>query len=472
MQTIPDIKQIQSLEKDRRLSKREKIASALGGMTGTIHTQMISMFILFFYTDVMGINPAYVAALLLISRIIGASLIPVFGIVVDRVTTPWGKYVPWFVILGVPIAIFGWLTFTDFNLGPKGTLIYATVTYLIYSILVSIKAAPFNAVAPAITKRVDDRISLGQYSYFAVMMAAIIVTTIAQPAYKALGDGSDAKGFSFLMGLIAVFCIIASIFQVVTLKEKYVVTHKKGETRASIKDMFKAVFTNKNAVVVYVYILAITLASGIRSAIMIHYFKYFFGNESLVVIFGLMSLIPTIFGVMISGKIIKRFGIKGVILTCTGVNVACTAAVMFIPATSIGVVLFFATLAIANLFMGFANPAQATMLPAAMDYTEWKTGININGFMGSFQGVMQTLAVAISGSLAAVALSVIGYVPGAEQSSETIFGLKTLMGILPAFIFLFTASVAWFDITEEKQNQIAQELAERRRKNEGSNEDE
>jgi sugar (glycoside-pentoside-hexuronide) transporter len=454
----------QTAKEERKLTTLEKISVSLGGLTGTIHTQIISMFLLFFYTDVMKISPAYVAGLLLISRMIGASLTPAFGIVVDKVTTPWGKYVPWFLILGVPIAIFGWLTFTDFNLGPTGTLIYATVTYLIYSILVSIKAAPFTAVAPAMTKRMDDRVSLGQYSYFSVMMAAILVTTVAQPAYKALGGGNDAKGFSLLMGLIAIFCILASAFQVLTLKERYVVKPKKEDKTASIKEMFKAVFTNKNAVVVYVYILAITLASGIRSAIMIHYFKYFFHNESLVVIFGVMSLLPTIFGVMISGKLIKRFGIKAVILTCTAVNVLCTAAVMFIPETSTGVVIFFATLALANLFMGFANPAQSTMLPAAMDYTEWKTGVNINGFMGSFQGVMQTLAVAISGSFVALALSFIGYVPGEEQSSETLFGLKALMGVIPAIIFLFTASVAWFDITEEKQIQIAKELAERRNK--------
>ncbi|MRH45115.1 MFS transporter [Aquibacillus halophilus] len=468
MEVTSNINKNPTVNGDRRLTIQEKIAAALGGMTGVIHTQMISMFILFYYTDVMQINPGYVAGLLLISRIIGASLIPAFGIVVDKVTTPWGKYVPWFMILGVPIAIFGWLTFTDFNFGPTGTLIYATVTYLIYSILVSIKAAPFNAVAPAITKRVDDRISLGQFSYIAIMIAAIVVTTIAQPAYKALGGGNDARGFSILMALIAIFCILASIYQVLILKERYVVKPKEDEKNASIKEMFKVVFTNKNAVVVYVYILAISLATGIRSAIMIHYFKYYFHNESLVVVFGVMSLIPTIIGVMISGKLVKRFGIKSIILTCTAVNVVSTAVVMVIPATNIGVVIFFATLALANLFMGLANPAQATMLPAAMDYTEWKTGKNINGFMGSFQGVMQTLAIAVSGSLAAIALSVIGYVPGAEQSNETIFGLKILMGLLPAIIFLFTASVAWFDITEEKQNQIAKELAERRSEAEGN----
>jgi sugar (glycoside-pentoside-hexuronide) transporter len=452
----------QPVAEDRRLSTREKIACSLGGLTGTIHTQMVSIFLIFFYTDVMGINPAYVAGLLLTSNIISAALIPAFGVVVDKVTTPWGKYVPWYMILGVPIAIFGWLTFTDFNLSPNGTLVYATVTYLIYNLLNSIKAAPFSAVGPAVTKRVDDRVSLGQYTYFTVILAAIIVSVGAQPLYKAFGGGNDAKGFSILMGFIAVFCILVSVFQVRSLKERYVLKTRKEEIKPSIKEMCIAVFTNKNAVIIYVNIFAVNLASGIRAAIMIHYFKYYFHIESLIVLFGMMSLLPTIIGVMLSGKLTKRFGIKTIVLTCTFVNVVCTASVMFIPATSAGVVIFLATASIASLFMGFANPAQATMLPAAMDYTEWKSGVNINGFMGSFQGVMQVVAIAFSGSIVATSLLWIGYVPGAVQSSETIFGLKALMGIVPAIIFLFTASVAWFDITEEKQKQIAIELAKRR----------
>jgi Na+/melibiose symporter-like transporter len=85
--------------------------------------------------------------------------------------------------------------------------------------------------------------------------------------------------------------------------------------------------------------------------------------------------------------------------------------------------------------------------------------------MGSLQGFMQTLAMALAGATAAGALAIIGYVPGVEQSSETIFGLKMLIGALPAFVLLFTASVAWVDITEEKQVQIAKDLAERRKQN-------
>ncbi|MDM5327516.1 glycoside-pentoside-hexuronide (GPH):cation symporter [Neobacillus sp. CF12] len=452
-------------EEDRKLTFREKVAATIGNMMGVMHNQIIATFLLFFYTDIMEISPAYVAGLFLFARIIDAMLVPVFGVFVDKVTTPWGKYVPYFLILGVPTAIFGWLTFTDFGLSPTGKLIYISITYLVYSILISIKYAPNTAVGPAITKRIDDRISMGQIGYILIMVGALFASLGFQPLYKALGGGSDAKGFSFMMGIVAVIGILVSVFQVTSLKERYIDQNSKEKVRLSFKEMNVAVFSNKAAVVLYVYILAINLANGIRAAIMIHYFKYYFNNEGLLVTYGAVSVLPTVIGVMLSGPITKRFGIKINVLTAAIVNVVCTASVMFIPNTSTGVTLFLALNVIAAFFLGLATPAQGSMMPAAMDYSEWKTGMNVSGFMGSIQGFVQTLATAISGAIAAGALHFVGYVPGVEQTSETIFGLKLLMGILPAVVLIFTLSLVWFDITEEKQKQIARDLAERRQQN-------
>ncbi|MEK4460596.1 MULTISPECIES: MFS transporter [Paenibacillus] len=452
-------------EEDRKLTFREKVAASLGGGIGTLHSQMIAMFLLFFYTDVMEISPAFVAGLFLVARIISAVLVPLFGVFIDKVITPWGKYVPWLMLLGVPTAIFGWLIFTDFNLSPTGKIIYVSVTYLLYSIFSAAQQAPGNAVGPAITKRVDDRISMGQIGFFFIMIGAIVVSLGAQPLYKALGGGNDAKGFSMLMGAIAVIGILASVFQVKSLKERYIAEPKKEEKKHSLKEMFLATFTNKAAVIIYVYVLAITLSKGIRDAIMIDYLKYYFHNENLLVAMGFISLVPAIIGSMLAAPITKRIGIRANILTSVIMSVVTSAAIMFVPASSTGVTIFLVLRAIDGFFMGISTPPQSTMMPAAMDYTEWKTGMNVNGFMGSIQGVMTTIATAIAGSLTAGALALVGYVPGVEQSSETILGLKMLVGVIPAFVLLFAASVAWFDLTEEKQVQIAKDLAERRKQN-------
>lgn len=448
---------------ERKLTFREKIAATLGNMMGTMHNQIIATFLLFFYTDMLEISPAYVAGLFLVARIVDAILVPVFGVFVDKVTTPWGKYVPYFAILGIPTAIFGWLTYTDFGLSTTGNLIYVSVTYFIYSILVSIKYAPNNAVGPAITKRIDDRISMGQIGYILVMIGALFASLAFQPLYKFFGDGNDARGFSIVMAIVGVIGILVAIFQVTSLKERYINPVKSNAPKLPVKDMFIAIFTNKSAVVLYVFVLSLNLANGVRTAVMLHYFKYYFSNEGLVVLFGAVGVIPTLIGVMLSGIVTKRIGIKASVVIASIVNVLCMLSVMVIPNTPTGAIVFLTLSAITALFLGASTPAQGSMMPAAMDYTEWKTGKNVNGLMGSIQGFVQTLATAISGAVAAFALHLVGYVPGIEQSSETIFGLKILMGVLPAFFLLFTISIIWFDISEEKQKQITRELAERRK---------
>ncbi|MDF2674800.1 MAG: H+-glucitol symporter [Clostridiales bacterium] len=458
-------------DEDRKLKLREKVACVIGGMTGTFHFQMIQMYLLYFYTDVMKINAAYVAGLFLFARVIDAFLAPAFGILVDKITTPWGKYKPWFVILTVPTMIFGWLTFTNVNLSPNGKLIYATVTYLIYSVGGALGQGPGAAMTPAITKRVDERVSIGIWSYVLVMVGAMVVVIGAQPLYKGLGGGNEAKGFSLLMGSAAVIGILISIFQVVTLKERYVVQTSKDEKKPSFVEMFKAVFTNKTAVIVYLFVFANNLANGIRSAVMIHYFKYYFHNDGLMVTMGIVGLVPILIGVMFSSKVTKLIGIKNNVLVSAILNIASMVSIIFVPANSTGVVIFLGVSVIASLFNGFSSPAQSAMMPAAMDYTEWKSGMNVNAFMGSIQGFMQTFATALSGAIAAGALAFVGYVPGVEQSSGTIFGLKVLMSILPAIIISLTLSVAWFDLTEDKQAQITKELAERRKNAEANTTD-
>lgn len=451
-------------EGNNKLKFGEKVAVVIPGTLGTFHSQVIQMFLLFFYTDMMGISAAYAAGLFLFIRVFDAVAAPAFGIFIDKVETPWGKYKPWFIGVAVFAAVFGWLTFTDFGLSGSAKLIYATITYFLYSTFKTLEIAPQMAIVPVVTKRLDDRISMNQISYFLMMIAAMVASVAIQPLYKRLGGGNGAKGFSIIMGTVAVITILIAVFQSFKVKERYVVQPKKDEKSLSLKEMLSALLSNKTALIVYGYILGLNLSNGFKSTLAIYYYKYYFHNEGLVAIIGLVGMLPTLVGVAFSGPITKRIGIKSNLIMGSIVSVLSMLALIVIPPTKTGIIMFIVLNVVAGLFSGISTPASGTMMPAAMDYTEWKTGKNLNGFMGSLQGFLQTFSTAISGSIAATALSVIGYVSGAaQQSSATITGIKILMSIVPAIIMLLTLVVIKFDLTEEKQAQITRELAERRK---------
>ena len=448
---------------DGKLKFGEKVAVVIPGTLGTFHSQVIQIFLLFFYTDIMGISAAYAAGLFLFIRIFDAIAAPAFGIFIDKVNTPWGKYKPWFIGIAIFAAAFGWLTFTDFGLSGNAKLVYATITYFLYSTCKTLEIAPQMAIVPVVTKRIDDRMSMNQISYFLMMIAAVVASVAIQPLYKRLGGGNGAKGFSIIMGTVAVITIIIGVFQALKVKERYVVQPKKEERSLSLIQMLAALLRNKTALIVYAYILGINLSNGFRSTLSIYFYKYYFHNEGLVAIMGMIGMVPTLLGVVLSGRVTKRIGIRNNLVIGSIINVITIAALIVVPPTKAGLIIFIVLSAVGGLFAGIATPASGTMMPAAMDYTEWKTGKNINGFMGSLQGFLQTFSTAISGSIAAVSLSIIGYVSGAaQQSSSTILGIKILMSIVPAVIMLLTLVVLKFDLTEEKQAQITKELAERR----------
>lgn len=141
-----------------RLKASEKLALVIGNSPNTFHYQMIQMYLLFFYTDYMKINPAFVASLFLVVRVFDALFAPVFGALVDKMKTPWGKYTPWFVILGIPFAISGWLTLTVPDLNETGKLIYAVVTYFFTAHLLPL--LQFQAMRSCLRLRKESRTAL------------------------------------------------------------------------------------------------------------------------------------------------------------------------------------------------------------------------------------------------------------------------------------------------------------------------
>ncbi|RRJ64628.1 H+-glucitol symporter [Paenibacillus oralis] len=453
------------MEEQRKLKLGEKLALVIGNGPTTFHYQIVQMYLLFFYTDFMNLNPAFVASLFLVVRVVNALATPFFGALLDRIKLPWGKYTPWFIILGVPFGFLGWLTFTVPDLSDNGKILYAVVTYAVYSIFSAIVGIPNSAVIPAVTKRIDERLSVAQLGFLFTMLSALIVQVGTVPLYKALGGGDDAKGFSLLMAAAGVITVAIAIIQWVQVKERYLPDIRKEAVQPSYKQMLTATFSNKPAVIIYLYLFGGALSSGIRSGIQIHFYKYFFDNESLMSLMGIILLVPSLLGVIFSQPVVKHFGFKKVVLFNIIYGLVTCPVFLFIPANNTGLIIHIAVSVLGSLIGGFGTAAQGALMPAAIDYTEWKTGLNLNAFMSSFGGFIQTFATAISGTIAAGALSVIGYVPGVEQSSGTLLGLRVLVGVLPAVFGSVAICIAWFDLTEEKQSRIAKELADRRNGN-------
>lgn len=73
------------------LSWFERIGYGFGDMSYNIIFQFVNAYLLFYYTDVGGIQPAVIATLFLVVRVLDAIFDPIMGLILDKTNTRWGK---------------------------------------------------------------------------------------------------------------------------------------------------------------------------------------------------------------------------------------------------------------------------------------------------------------------------------------------------------------------------------------------
>lgn len=90
-------------KKVKRTLWRQRIGYGSSDFACNLIWQMISLYLLYFYTDVMHLNPAQISVMFLITKIFDGFTDLVVGFLIDKTHTRWGKSRPW--ILPVPFRL-------------------------------------------------------------------------------------------------------------------------------------------------------------------------------------------------------------------------------------------------------------------------------------------------------------------------------------------------------------------------------
>ena len=85
-----------------RLSWIQRIGFGSGDLAQNLIYQTVSMYLLFFYTNIFGLDPAAAAVMFLVVRIVDVIWDPLVGTFVDKHNPRWGKYRSYLVLGGIP----------------------------------------------------------------------------------------------------------------------------------------------------------------------------------------------------------------------------------------------------------------------------------------------------------------------------------------------------------------------------------
>jgi sugar (glycoside-pentoside-hexuronide) transporter len=418
---------------------------------------VISFYLLKFYVDVFGLPVAAAGSILLIARCIDAIDAPLWGVLFEKTCSRMGKCRPWFLWLCVPFAISGVLTFYTPDLGARGKIIYAALTYVTCSILYTGINTPVSSILAELTQNVRERVTLTTFRMFGSKLGVLFVNLSLLGLVAKLGHGNARSGFVRVMCLYAAGSILMFLVAFRNLKE----TAQQQRQRLSVHQSIAALHGNVPWLITFIGSLLFWIAFIARISAAPFYFQYVLHRPALVSFANSLDAVSLVsilllpfFCRLTSKRNVWALGLAGCVLG---------QVIVFIGTQSHSVSEVMTGWTVGFLASGVAMALPFSILATSVDYGEWKSGIRASGFLTAIGAAFCLKAGSgLGGALPAWIMNWYGYIPNVGQTANSLHGIMLSCIWVPAVAYALAAiPVLFYGRYERHEATIQNELAER-----------
>ena len=434
-----------------KLTLKQKAAFGIGAVGKDMVYALSSSYVMYYYKDIIGLSASFVGLILMIARVFDAVNDPFMGVLVAKTRTKWGKFRPWLVSGTVLNALVLYAMFTAPDLKGASMMIFFSVIYILWGTTYTMMDIPYWSMIPAITTTPADTENLSVIGRTCAGVGAALIAMGTMLLVGILGGDSERLGFSRIALIVAIIFVVTELICAVSVRER----EDASIQTSTVKEMFRALFANDQALVVVLTIVLINSALYITSNLVIYFFKYDMGgagwkaNYTLFStvggacqILGMMIVYPVLRAKLTNTAIFKcaigaaSLGYLLLLAFCFTGN-AGSLTLLFIP----GVLIFAAN--------GILSVLTTVFLSNSVDYGQLQTGHREESVIFSMQTFVVKAASGVSVFIAGLGLDAIGLVGNTEetgeiveQSASTLQGLRLLMTIIP--ILLLACAILFF----------------------------
>jgi GPH family glycoside/pentoside/hexuronide:cation symporter/probable glucitol transport protein GutA len=474
------------------LSFKEIAAYSLGLFGFQAIVGLLNSYQAEFDASILGADIAVVGILILIAKIVSAVADPVVGNLVDKSHSKLGKFKSMIVYSIAPLLIMSAVVFIDvpFKSNRMATYIWIFVTYLIWSIAMTMGDVPSQGIAAALTPNPTERTNVvsisntfKQIGFSACVVIVPIVCLIIPNGSKVFVKKGETDtpmiALEYLLvAIITAFlgCVLFALIPLIN-KERVVT---EAQEKVTARDMLNALKDNKPLMLVIVsYFLGFgrQMAMGIQ----VQAANVLLGSQNLVAVLGIVTAIGSMISMALCPFLIKKLNEKKAYILLSVYGFAASLLSFVVghfwfqnPKNTVLTILFYISLFLIGLQFGAVTLMPMIMTADCVDYYEYKTGKRMEGAAYSILTLTIKVCLALGTALGLVFVQISGYaktlsditnsVAGASFSTRTkdiVFFAYTLMpGILA---LLSVIPMFRYDIVGEKKAQISAALAEKRK---------
>ncbi len=283
------------------LSFWEKSAYGIGAFGKDIAITTVYLFLMYYLTDTVGLNPAFVGTLFLVARLWDAFNDPIMGVLVDNTRSRWGKFKPWIAVGTVLYSIVLLMLFYQPAFADRNSLyIYISVVYILWGMTYTMMDIPFWSMVPVVATSQKDRAQIATILRFCASIPWLLMGTFGLRIIAWLSGSQNAaeqsRGFFLITVGLVIAYIIATAILLYFLKPK---EDSKSQEKISLSKAVTLIRENDQLVAFIWIILCLNGVVQLANAMSIYFFEYVAGDKNLYSVYSGVGGIAELTGIFL-----------------------------------------------------------------------------------------------------------------------------------------------------------------------------
>ena len=459
---------------------KEKFFYASGAIANGVKNDAFTFFLLFFYSNIIGLTPGLASLAIFIALLVDAFTDPLMGVISDRTQHKLGRRHPYFLLGMIPMALSYFMLFsiqTSWQLSQQHLFLWMLSFTLLTRLGMTIFEVPHRSLGSEMTRSYTERTSIFAarelLGWFGGLFNAFLAYTIFfkdTPDYMPGTKNPDPWIYYGMTGA-SIMCISVLLTYFGTLKYR---NHSDAKIATfNLKLILNQIFIalkNKSFLIFFFGYLFIAISWGMGSSLQIYMNTYFWEFKSIMLASYLgIYVLSTLSAYLIVPRLVQIIEKKTILL------IAISFAALIPPIPIILFInnllpdtgtwnLFYATIPfvyVANTCLSSSAIIRESMLGDISDEVELESGIGQQGLMFASSSLIGKLNTGLGILMAGITLEFINFPQGTDvtPSAENIFNLAMVQGPLVAILMIIPFGIfSLYKIDRYRHQQILAKL--------------
>ncbi|RJP69040.1 MAG: MFS transporter [Candidatus Abyssobacteria bacterium SURF_17] len=443
--------------------KREKLSfktllsygCSMIGINGT--ATMISVHLMFFYTDVVVIAPRVVGYVMFLAQVWDAFTDPAMGYLSDHTPWKWGRRRPYILLGSIPVAISFYLLFSPpTSLSASGVAVFFGFVFLLFFTCRTVWETPYAALAPELTHDYDERTRLSAFQQVFATLGDILGTMA--PVVLVGFFATRREGFSFLGIVVGIMAIGSAVMTYWGTREN---PHAARKSELSIGQSLLATLRNRPYLLLVLTSSCTAVSNYTTIAVIRYLIKYWFHKESLEAVFFGAFFVGVFVSIPIWIRVIDRMGKKAAYIMVMLVYSVLLWLILLLRQDAY--IIFGIAMVVAGAFNIALWLIAGSIVPDVIEWDELHVGERREGAYYGIWTLIRKGSIGGAYLIISAVLELIGYAPNVEQTDLSLLGIRLLFGPIPSVLLIIGMLIFLkYPITKQVHRELLQKIAKQR----------